>query len=252
MDKMINKLKIVALLLSVLMLALGCAAKQSRHVEKTGFLGDYSQFKQGKSNEALYLYINPKAQCNNYTKVMIDPVSLRAKGEGSELAELDPKDKKMLLIMAWGTLYDAMKKGQFEVVKESGPGVLRVRGAVTDAAKANVLLADVLAVAPYAWMASTVWGMGTGKWPFLGELSGEMEILDSETGERLFAGVDKVVGRLGGNLDPMNRWADVVDGFRLWRDRMGVRMKSCRETGSFIMPDDDRMWIEQTIDYVSP
>ena len=67
------KLKIVVLLLSVLMLALGCAAKQSRHVEKTGFLGDYSEFKQGKSNEALYLYINPKAQCNNYTKVMIDP-----------------------------------------------------------------------------------------------------------------------------------------------------------------------------------
>ena len=252
MNKMIKKLKIVALFFIVVILVLGCAAKQGRRVEKTGFLGDYSEFKQGKSNEALYIYLNPKAQCHNYTKVIIDPVSLWAKEDDSRLAKLDPKDKHMLLTLAWGTLHDAMKDGQFEVVEQAGPGVLRVRGAITEAVKARVLLADVLAVVPLVWIGTTVWGMGSGKWPFLGELAGEMEILDSETDERLLAGVDKVVGRLGGNLDPRARWGDVIDGFQHWRERMGVRMKSCRKTGFFAMPEDDRMWINKTVDYVSP
>lgn len=252
MYKIFNKTKTFLLLITVIVLFTGCAAKQSRRVEKSGFLGNYTELKKGNSNEALYVYENPSIKCNTYNKVIIDPVLLWAKGDNSDLATLNPKDKKMLLTIAWGTLYDAMEKGQFKIVQESGPDVLRVRGAITEASKANVLLADILAVAPYAWMASTVWGMGTGKWPFLGELSGEVEILDSETGERLFAGVDKVVGRLGGNLNPLNRWGDVVDGFQLWRDRMSERMESCRDTGSFAMPDDDRWWIEKVIDYVAP
>ncbi len=236
----------------VILLISSCSPKQARRVEKSGFLGDYSNFKEGKSNEALYLYINPIANCKNYTKVIIDPVTLWTVSENSELTGLDPKDKLMLLTLASGTIHDAMQSGQFEVVDEIGPGVIRIRPAVTEAVKANVLLADVLAVAPYAWEVSTLWGIGSGKWPFLGELSGEIEILDSETNERLFAGVDKVVDRLGGNIDPRAKWGDVVDGFQLWRDRMGERMKSCRNTGSFVMPEDDRMWIEKTIDYVAP
>ena len=249
---MIKKLKLITLLLSAMILVLACTPKQSRRVEKSGFLGDYSEFKEGKSNEALYLYINPKADCNNYTKVIIDPVSLWVKTDDSDLAKLEDKDEKMLLTLAWKTLHDAMKDGEFEVVEQAGPGVLRVRGALTEAVKARVMVANVLAVVPFVWIGTTVWGIGTGKWPYLGELSGEMEILDSETGERMLAGVDKVVGRLGGNLDPRARWGDVIDGFQLWRDRIGVRMKSCRVTGSFAMPEDDRMWINKTIDYVSP
>jgi len=249
---MIKKLKLITLLLSAMILVLACTPKQSRRVEKSGFLGDYSEFKEGKSNEALYLYINPKADCNNYTKVIIDPISLWVKADDSDLAKLEDKDEKMLLTLAWKALHDAMIDGEFEVVEQAGPGVLRVRGAITEAVKARVMVANVLAVVPVVWIGTTVWGIGTGKWPYLGELSAEVEVLDSETGERMLAGVDKVVGRLGGNLDPRARWGDVIDGFQFWRDRIGVRMKNCRVTGSFVMPEDDRMWINKTIDYVSP
>ena len=217
-------LVLAGLFLSVFIAGCG-GAKQYRRVQASGFLGDYSQLKQGKANEALYIYVNPKADCRKYSKVMIDPVTLWAKSEDSPLASLDPKDQKMLATLGWGTLYDAMHKGRFEMVDKPGPRVLRVKGAITETAKAKVAVADALAVAPYAWEAASLWGTGTGKWPFLGELSGEMELTDSATGERLFAGVDKVAGALGSNIDPTARWDDVRQGFNLWRDRSGERQR---------------------------
>lgn len=233
-------------------LIIGCTSKQHRRVEQSGFLGDYSQLTEKKENESLYVYVNPKADCKKYTKVIIDPVTLWATTETSPLASLDEKDKNMLVTQAWGVLYDAMRKGNFLIVKEPGEGVLRLKSAVTEAVESKVMLANAVAVAPYAWQAATVWGIGSGKWPFLGELAGEMEIVDSVTGERHLAGVDKVVGMLGGNMDPRARWDDVRKGFNIWRDRIGVRMASCRETGSFAMPKDDRSWMYKTFEYMSP
>lgn len=246
------KLKTVIAFLAFVLFLTSCGAKQYRRVEKSGFLGDYSQMREGKFNEALYVYVNPKADCRKYKKVMIEPVTLWAKTEDSPLASLDVKDQEMLVTQGWGMLYDVMNTGQFQITDKPGPDVMLVKGAVTEAVEAKVLIADVLAVVPYVWEAATVWGIGTGKWPFLGELAGELEISDSVTGERLFAGVDKVVGTLGSNLDPRVRWDDVREGFNRWRDHIGTRMTSCHETGSFEMPDDDTNFLQKSIEYLSP
>jgi Protein of unknown function (DUF3313) len=230
----------------------GCGAKQYRRVENSGFLGDYSQLQKAKGNEALYVYVNPKADCRKYSKVILEPATLWSETEDSPLASLDEKDQKMLITRGWGTIYDAMRKADFRIVDKPGTDVIRVRGAITEATKSKVMLANITALAPYVWQAATLWGIGTGKWPFLGELSGEMEITDSVTGERLMAGVDKVVGTMGSNMDPRARWDDVRKGFDFWRDRMGKRMVSCRETGSFEMPKDDRSWMKKAFDYIAP
>ena len=182
--------------MAFILLVTSCTAKQYRRVGKSGFLGDYSHMREGKSNEALYIDVNSKADCHKYSRVIIEPVTLWTNTKDSPLASLDTKDQEMLATQAWGVLHDVIIKGGFEITDKPGPGVMRVKGAVTEATEANVLIADVMAVAPYAWEAATIWGIGTGKWPFLGELAGELEISDSVTGERLFAGVDKVVGTL--------------------------------------------------------
>ena len=250
--KQLKKPVVIVIALSLTLSMIGCTAKQYRRVDQSGFLGDYSQLHEKTQNEALYVYVNPKADCKKYHKVMIDPVTLWGLSEDSPLASLDEKDQKMLATQGWGTLYDGMRKGNFAIVDKPGPDVLRVRSAITEATKAKVVLATALAVAPYAWEAATLWGMGTGKWPFLGELAGEMEITDSQTGERLFAAVDKVVGTMGSNVDPRARWDDVRKGFNLWRDRLGKRMESCQATGSFEMPKDDRGFIQKSYEYMSP
>lgn len=230
----------------------GCGAKQHRRVEHSGFLGDYSQMKEGENNEALYVYINPKSDCRKYTNVLIEPVTFWDPKNENDLHELDKKDKNMLASMAWGTLYDAMRKGNFGVVFKPGPEVLRVKAAITEAEEAYVIPANIMAFAPYLWEATTLWGIGVGKWPFLGELAWEIEITDSMTGERLLAKVDKVVGTLFSNMDPAAEWEDVRQGFDLWRDRYGKRMQSCRLTGSFAMPEDDRPWLQQQVEYWTP
>ncbi|MFM8331527.1 MAG: DUF3313 domain-containing protein [Candidatus Methylumidiphilus sp.] len=230
----------------------GCGAKESRRMEQSGFLGDYSQMKEGTNNEALFVEVNPKADCRNYPKVIIDEATLWAKTDDSPLSKLDPKDQKMLVTLGWGTVYDGMQKAGFEIVDTPGPGVMRVRGAITEAVKARVLVANAMALAPYVWEATTLWGMGTGKWPFLGELAGEMEVVDSQSGERLFAAMSKVVGTLGSTLNPTARWGDVHDGFDRWRENIAKRMTSCRATGSFAMPEDDRSWIRKQVEYWSP
>lgn len=247
-----HKTLIILAVLSVSFTLIGCGAKQSRRVEQSGFLGDYSQLTEKKENEALYVYVNPNADCKKYSKVLLEPTTLWAISEDSPLAALDEEDQNMLVSRSGGMIFDVMQRAGFKIVGEPGSDVIRVRGAVTEAQKAKVILADALAVAPYAWEAATLWGMGTGKWPFLGELAGEMEITDSVSGERLFAAVDKVSGSIGSNVDPRARWDDVRKGFDLWRERMGKRMISCRETGSFQMPKDERGWMKKTFDYMSP
>lgn len=247
-----NKTLIALVALLTTLSLIGCTAKQSRRVEQSGFLGDYSQLTEKKENEALYVYVNPKADCKKYSKVLMEPATLWGISEESPLAELDEKDQKMLVSRTGGMIFDSMQKAGFKIVGEPAPDVMRVRGAITEAKKAKVMLANALAVAPYAWQAATLWGMGTGKWPFLGELAGEMEITDSVTGERLFAAVDKVTGTMGGNMDPRARWDDVRKGFDLWRERLGKRMVSCHATGSFEMPKDDRGWMKKTFDYMAP
>lgn len=230
----------------------GCGAKQNRRVEQSGFLEDYSKMHTGKGNEALYVYVNPKADCHKYHKVMIDRVVLWGTAKDSPLALLSPKDQKMLVTLGWGTLYDAMRKGKFEIVDQPGADVMRVKGAITEAKGAYVLLADAVMIAPYVWEAATLWGLGTGKWPFLGELAGELELSDSLTGERLFSAVDKVVGTVGSNMDPRAKWDDVRQGFDRWRDQHGERMASCFATGSFNMPKDKRSWMKKSYEYISP
>lgn len=252
----VNRHNIPILMLTGILLTLsilGCGrAKQYRRVDQSGFLGDYSKMKEGKGNEALYVYVNPKTDCRKYKKVIIDPVILWGKAEDSPLASLAPKDQKMLATLAWGTIYDAMRKGKFDIVYKPGADVMRVKGAITEVVKAKVILADVVVFIPYVWEAATLWGIGTGKWPFLGELAGEMEIVDSLTGERLFMAVDKVVGTLGSNVDPRAGWDDIWQGFNLWRDKHSKRMASCHKTGSFRMPEDTRGWIKKTYQYISP
>lgn len=250
--KQLKKPVVLMIGLSLTLSIIGCTAKQYRRVDQSGFLGDYSQLHEKTQNEALSVYVNPKADCKKYHKVMIDPVTLWATSEDSPLAALEEDDQKMLVNQGWATLYDGMKKSHFEIVDKPGPDVMRVKSAITEATKAKVVLATALAVAPYAWEAATIWGMGTGKWPFLGELAGEMEITDSQTGERLFMAVDKVVGTMGSNIDPMARWNDVRKGFDLWEERLSKRMTSCQATGSFEMPKDDRGFIQKSFEYMSP
>ena len=63
-------------------------------------------------------------------------------------------------------IFDVMQKAGFKIVREPGTDVMRLRGAITEATKAKVMLPNATAVAPYVWQAATVWGMASGNGHF--------------------------------------------------------------------------------------
>jgi hypothetical protein len=102
------------------------------------------------------------------------------------------------------------------------------------------LMEDLSAVAPYASTAATIYAEGKGQGLFTGALAYEMELLDSITGKRLSATVDKRVGLIDvRNLDEWDSIKAMLDG---WRERGIKRFKLCRSSGSFVFrPTDDSL-----------
>ena len=173
----------------------GCSASTAAPVSSTtqsGFLGDYSRLAPGtkEKDQALLRYINPAAQWNQYTKVMIDPVTFW----GDEKSKAKPDDQKALTTYFRG----AMEKqfGQFfQVVDVAGPGVMRLQVALTDLESSTPGLRTITLVVPQARALNTVQSLATGKYVGAGAAQPEARLTDTVTGQILAEALDK---RLGG------------------------------------------------------
>jgi hypothetical protein len=61
-------------LLTVLFLLGACVTLKARKTQTAGFLGDYSQLKEGDKEEAQLVYTNPDADIQSYTSILMDPI----------------------------------------------------------------------------------------------------------------------------------------------------------------------------------
>ncbi|MCC6931887.1 MAG: DUF3313 family protein [Deltaproteobacteria bacterium] len=82
---------------------------------------------------------------------------------------------------------------KFKLANHEGDDALIIRTALTDADESMVLLDTVTTVMPIGLALSAMKRVITGSDSFVGDAQAEMEILDSETGIRLVAAVDKRV-----------------------------------------------------------
>ena len=210
----------------------GCATtKQARSVEESGFLKNYSNLHKGVGDEPLYLYDNPKANCKQYDSVIIEPVILWEGSGNSSIKELSADDREKIRGFAQAAFDEVYEKSGYKIVNQPGPNVMRVRAAITDAEKSNVLLEDATLIAPYVTAPAMALSEAKGQGLFTGALAFEMEALDSLHGDRLTATVDKRVGLL--DLRNFSAWDNARDIINVWKDRALKRIKLCRETGSF-------------------
>ncbi len=213
----------------------GCGStKQARSVSASGFLGDYSQLKAGSANtdDPLLVYANPNADCKKYKSILLGPVTLWGKADGSSFANLEPADRNFLTTTADKAIRETVAKAGYLVVNTPGSDVMRMRVALTEGGKSNVLMKEISILAPYASGAATVWSEAKGQALFTGDAAFELEILDSVTGERLYAAADKRVGK----MDPRNyhSWDDVTESIKAWSERGIKRLTHCRVSGSFV------------------
>lgn len=188
-------------------------------IPTSGFLGDYSQLKPGKKDEALLLYINPNANWSQYNKVLITHVTV-----GTDPSRnISENDQEMLSSYYYHALETNLSKN-FIVVTEPGPGVMTLRVALTDATTATPVLRTISVVVPQARVLGAVKNLATGSYAFVGSAQSEGEVLDSVTGERLAAAVDRRSGGLSVKNADVWQWGDAENAMDYWAQRTDQRL----------------------------
>jgi hypothetical protein len=213
----VSKRVIAGALVAGLAFSIGCSPLRQRReaVEPSGFLRDYSQLQKNDQYPAYLVYINPRANWSKYNAIIIDSVSLWGSSD-----KLSLEDRQMIAGMMYNALFDTLGKN-FAIVTAPGTNVLRLRGAITEAQGSKVALNVVTSVVPQLKVLTTVGGMAADTATLVGEAGAEMEIVDSVTGDRLAAAVDRQTGTkaiIRG--DKFSKWGDVQSACEYWADRV--------------------------------
>lgn len=207
-------------LAAVAISAIGCGIlrpTRGRHFEDathSGFLGDYSQLAPREGFQAQEVYVNPDAAWPRYDAVYLESVTLWVSDEAKKPK---PEEQKMLTDLLYKGLHDKIAE-KFKIADKPGPGVIKLRAALTDAKGARVALNTVSTVVPQARAAATVLGLGTDTAALVGTASMEGELTDGITNERLAAVVDSRAGTKGVTR-MLFKWADVDAICDHWGER---------------------------------
>jgi hypothetical protein len=185
---------------------------------KSGFLQDYSLLRPDEMKWADKNYINKKTNWGKYDKIMLDDVvfmiSDKAKFKGFEAKELtdlsEAFEKAIIMNLA----------GLYEFTDKPGPGVMRVRLAVTNLNPNNPVTGTITTIIPFGLAASVVKKGATGEHIGMGEVSFEGEILDSQSGEILAATMDTESGKKYKVRKSVSKWGHTIDIFNKWGQRL--------------------------------
>lgn len=216
------------------LLAAGCSTtKQARSVTPSekgdaAILGDYGALLQeGKDDQALLRYENPATNWSQYTKAIIEPVKFE-KPEDASAGDLE--DLQKLADASHGLLIQEM--GQvLEIVKEPGPGTLKVESAIYNAQKKRAVMNFISGVMPIGMGINAIAVAIRGKPLSVGELSGEMKVTDAATGQLVLVAVDRRVGRKYQSAE-FKSLGEAYDAIEYWAKR--ARFVTCERKG---LPD---------------
>lgn len=198
------------LLLGSLVLAIG-GCSSSAPLSQTGFLSDYANLQT--ENENSLRYLAPGNALGGYTAFIIEPVRVYHYTQSSP-NDLPDSMKDELAIYMRGTIVEAIADG-YDIVSQPGPGVARVRVALTDIKKSSV----GLNILPTTRMT----GLG------LGGASVEAEIVDSVNGHQIAALVE---ARLAQRLNLAAGWSDWGDAKSVmdaWAKRFRQRLDEAND-----------------------
>jgi hypothetical protein len=210
----------------LLLTAMSCAATtQTRSVESSGFLKDTSQLKEGGDDEALLVYFNPTADWTRYDKILLEPVTVW-RNENFDPDDISKEDLQRLVDALYIAVKDQLAK-DYQMVDRSGPGVLRMRVAITEAEDSWVVLDTVTNVLPIGIGINLATKGITGTSAMVGEAAIEAEILDSLTNERLAALIDKRAGTKSFQ-DKFDNWGDINEAFIYWAERARKKLTGLR------------------------
>lgn len=167
------------------------ADKLVKKEQYSGFLKDYSQLKEEEDagGKPVMRYLGPKLTAGAYRQVMLDRVDYYP--EPRPDAEVDAATLEQIRGYLDRTLRQKIGE-KVPVVDRAGPGVVRLRLAITAVA------AETRGLKPRPPIGMLIQGIkaaaGTGPLARDAELYAELEVLDSQSNERIGAVVKKGIG----------------------------------------------------------
>ena len=193
----------MVLMIAALVMLWGCAGAPQKQV---GFLSDYSHLEPFDDG---LRYINFK-KLGNYSKFIFDPVAVHfhEEAKGKKTDEETLKQLKNYMHSAIIKAIEALPRS-YAVVSKPGPGVARVRVAMTDVDKSS----PVLNIIPQTKLT----GVG------LGGMSMEGEVVDSQTNEQIGAVIQTQKGKRL-SLAGITKWGDAKAVMDDWADRFRKRL----------------------------
>jgi len=188
-----NVIKICAALCAGLLIA-GCAgggkedSSKPTDIHYSGYLGDYKGLEKIKteSGSEAARWINPKLKKGKYTKIIIDPIVFYPAPQPGPNVTI----QSLYDIVAYANKAEKREVAKvIKVVDRAGPGVLRLRVAMTGVKKQK----EGMSALEYTPIGLLFVGAqeATGTRAEEGFILWEGELIDSETGERMAMGVRK-------------------------------------------------------------
>ena len=209
----------IGLIWLTLILTTGCA---SDTMKKSGFLGDYSGLKPGPKGGADYVYIRENTDLKVYDKIMMDQVEFWF-AEGAEYKGIQPDELQELADAFHKAMVEALQDG-YPFVDKPGPGVMRIRPAITEVVPGKPGLNTITTIIPIGLAISSVKKATTGTHANVGQATLEVDILDAQTNERLAAALDQKAGEKYKVFEGMTKWGHVKDAFEFWAGRFRKKL----------------------------
>ena len=190
-------------------------------IRASGFLGNYSGLRPVPDEQNLWRYVKPGVNWKQYDKVFVEPmevwINTEADHPGIQPALYSQVDRLFREIVA-----NEFQPHGYQVAAAPGPGVLLFHGALTGVTPVHQGFqpSDVLPIKA---------AVNVGKYAFGGEpyyiaLSGEIEVLDGVSGERVFAAVGARRGFETTTKGSQITWSELKDTFvwvaQRWRQHL--------------------------------
>ena len=117
----------------------------------------------------------------------------------------------------------------YEVVEEPGPGVARIRVAITEVVPVRPTMNTLTTWVPQMRLMSGLVGAATGSNFFVGQIGMEAEFIDAESGERLAAKVSKQAGKkyvpfTDRTAKTASKWGQIEQAMDYWAQQLRKRV----------------------------
>jgi hypothetical protein len=216
------RIRRVSFILFLVLSLPGCAAKTAQ-LEFSGFLGNYTGLRPAPDDSGAWSYRKPDVNFKGYTKIILDPLVIWP-NQHSAYGGLDALTAWQLALAFHDRMSQAMAGG-YRIVPEPGPGVLRLRAALTEVMLQRPALASPGPLLPLAndivlQASEKISGMNALE----GEATIEAELLDAENHERLAAYVEKRVSSKVLLTHDKDSLGPVLEIFDYWAKKLRQRL----------------------------